>query len=67
MQQAIRQAVKGAIPVLIYRLDRQKWVAELRAGDVLESLQGTASGAITMTMPLALWITLVREKILLDN
>ncbi len=58
-EQAKQQAKEDA-PVLLYRLDRQDWMWEMRGQDVIDELK-TEDEKITMT--LTAFCTIVRERI----
>lgn len=47
-------------PVLLYRLDRQQWKAELLARDVIPELADNYE--LRVTMPVEGWIEIVRER-----
>ncbi len=60
MKQARRQAKEaGNKPVLLYRIDRRKWMAEMNASDVIKELEYED---FTVTMPLMAWICMVRGE-----
>jgi Holliday junction resolvase len=60
MKQARRQAKEaGSKPVLLYRLDRHQWTAEVNAHDVIEDLEHEC---FTVTMPLLAWVAIIREE-----
>jgi hypothetical protein len=59
-KQARRQAKEaGNKPVLLYRIDRRKWMAEMNASDVIKELEYED---FTVTMPLMAWICMVRGE-----
>ena len=58
-EQAKQQAKEDA-PVLLYRLDRQDWMCEMRGQDVIDELK-TEDEKITMT--LTAFCTIVRERV----
>ncbi len=58
-KQTVAQADSiGDKPVLLYRLDRKQWVAEVRGKDVVSALKDED---YRVSMPLHAWIVVVRE------
>jgi hypothetical protein len=49
----------GLVPVLLYRLDRHKWQAEMLLSDMLKD---TSYRDATVTMSLPTWVTFCREN-----
>ena len=58
-EQAVRQAGKNT-PVLLFRLDRQKWKAEVRGSDLIPELSEENE---TVTMSIEAFCTIVRERL----
>lgn len=59
-KQAAEQAVKAeALPVLIYKLDYQPIVIEMRGSDLIPEL---SNDTFRVSMPFLAWITIVRER-----
>ena len=62
-EQAVKQAGENT-PVLLYRLDKGKWKAEIRGADVIPELSEETE---TVTMSLPAFCTIARERLMVGS